>query len=232
MTAASKLGLAAVAAGVAAAALFLSWPSLDPAGARLFYVEGVGFPLSHLETMQNMSDALRALAVGAGLALIAVLAGRAALVGRGVGGRAARWLPGTRVAVYLLAVLIVGPGLVANSLFKENWGRARPSQTEEFGGDKTFSPPLVISDQCETNCSFVSGDASVGFALTAAGLVAARRKRLWIAAGLAAGSVIGLGRVAMGAHYPSDVAFAGVFVILAAALLHRLVFGARREGGA
>ena len=232
MTAASKLGLAAVAAGVAAAALFLSWPSLDPAGARLFYVEGVGFPLSHLETMQNMSDALRALAVGAGLALIAVLAGRAALAGRGVGGRAARRLPGTRVAVYLLAVLIVGPGLVANTLFKENWGRARPSQTEEFGGDKTFSPPLVISDQCETNCSFVSGDASVGFALTAAGLIAARRKRLWIAAGLAAGSVIGLGRVAMGAHYPSDVAFAGVFVILAAALLHRLVFGARREGGA
>ena len=226
MTGASKLAAAAAAAGVASAALFLAWPGLDVAGARLFYVEGAGFPLSRVQAMQDLSAVLRALAVGAGLALIAALAWRA------VGGaaRTPAWLPGSRVAVYLLAVLIVAPGLVVNTLFKENWGRARPAQTEAFGGDRAFSPPLVVSDQCESNCSFVSGDASVGFALAAVGLVAARRKRLWIAVGLAAGGVIGLGRVAMGAHYPSDVVFAGVFVVAVAALLHRLVFGPQRRG--
>lgn len=226
MTAASKLAAAAAAAGAACAALFLAWPALDVAGARLFYVDGVGFPLSRVAAMQETSAVLRALAVGAGVALIAALAWRAV---RGAA-RTPAWLPESRVAVYLLAVLIVAPGLVVNALFKENWGRARPAQTEAFGGDRAFSPPLVVSDQCESNCSFVSGDASVGFALTAVGLVAARRRRLWIAAGLAAGSVIGLGRIAVGAHYPSDILFAGVFVVAAAALLYRLVFGpGRRE---
>ena len=42
-------------------------------------------------------------------------------------------------------------------------------------------------------------------------------------AGLAAGVGIGMLRIALGRHYPSDVIFSGVFVLLTAAILYRLM---------
>ena len=52
--------------------------------------------------------------------------------------------------------LIIGPvfgsGIIANFVFKENWGRARPVHIEEFGGDKIFTPAFLKTDQCKRNC--------------------------------------------------------------------------------
>ena len=42
-------------------------------------------------------------------------------------------------------------------------------------------------------------------------------------AGLAAGVGVGMLRIALGRHYPSDVTFSGVFVLLTAAILYRLM---------
>ena len=53
---------------------------------------------------------------------------------------------------------IVGSGLIANFFFKDNWGRARPVHIEEFGGEKLYTPPFVISDQCLKNCSWIVFD--------------------------------------------------------------------------
>jgi lipid A 4'-phosphatase len=50
--------------------------------------------------------------------------------------------------------------------------------------------------------------------------------------GTVAGFGAGLIRMAQGAHFPSDVVFAGVFMALAVAGLHRLVFGGRGARGA
>ena len=218
MNFADKLALCSIAAGTAAAVVFLALPQIDPAVVAWFYVEGEGFPLGRNPLLRHMSSALRA----------AVLVGALALLGMVVWSMVSRpppWLPPRRSAAFLLAVLLVGPGIIVNAVFKDHWGRARPAQTREFGGERTFSPPLVISDQCSRNCSFVSGDASVGFSLAALGLVFARRRRSWILVGLAAGVAIGILRVALGRHYPSDVIFSGVFVLLTAALLHRLMIG-------
>ena len=66
---------------------------------------------------------------------------------------------------FLVAVLVVGPGLVANSIFKDNWGRARPREVVELGGTKPFTPPLLPATSCSRNCSFVSGEASSMFVL-------------------------------------------------------------------
>ena len=41
--------------------------------------------------------------------------------------------------------------------------------------------------------------------------------------GLTAGIAIGITRAALGRHYPSDVIFSGIFVLLTAAVLHRLM---------
>ena len=61
---------------------------------------------------------------------------------------------------FALIGLVVGPtlgcGIIANLYFKDTWGRARPVHIEEFGG-KNFYTSFFKSDQCEKNCSWISG---------------------------------------------------------------------------
>ena len=65
--------------------------------------------------------------------------------------------------IYLLLVLVVGAGLIVNEIFKEDFGRARPRDIVEFGGSKIFTPAFVVSHECDTNCSFSSGDGAGAF---------------------------------------------------------------------
>jgi len=135
------------------------------------------------------------------------------------------WGLGALQWLFLALALAAGPGLVANLVFKENWDRARPSQIQEFGGTAHFSPPLVMSNECHHNCSFVSGDASAGFFLHSFAYVARRRQRAIFYGGLGAGLLIGLMRIAQGAHFLSDVLYAGAFMVAATALVHALLYG-------
>jgi lipid A 4'-phosphatase len=123
-------------------------------------------------------------------------------------------------AIYLLLALIIGPGLVVNTLFKDNWGRARPRQLEMFGGSAEFSPAFAISDQCNVNCSFVSGDPSVGFYFLALALAIPARRRFFTYFALGFGGVLAATRVVQGAHFLSDVIFSGVFTFSTVYLLY------------
>lgn len=129
-----------------------------------------------------------------------------------------------RAALYLLLVMIIGPGLLVNTLFKDQWGRARPSQVKEFGGSKQFTRAAIPADQCEKNCSFVSGHASVGFFFLAFAFVWPRRRALWLVTGTALGLGIGLVRIMQGGHFFSDVIFCGIVVYLSARVLHAVMF--------
>jgi lipid A 4'-phosphatase len=133
---------------------------------------------------------------------------------------------GSRSWAFLFLGLVLGPGVVANVVLKDMWSRARPVQVEEFGGRLYYSPPLVISNQCDKNCSFVAGDAAMGFFLQIAAYVVARRfSGPLLAAGMAAGLAAGLLRIGMGAHFFSDVIYAGVFMTMTIAALHAVLFG-------
>ena len=55
--------------------------------------------------------------------------------------------------------------LFVNILLKNMWGRARPNDILTFGGEGNFTPWYKFGDSCASNCSFISGDASVGFML-------------------------------------------------------------------
>ena len=44
--------------------------------------------------------------------------------------------------VYLFSCLIIGTGIVVNSIFKNLWGRARPNETIQFGGEEPFTIPV------------------------------------------------------------------------------------------
>lgn len=108
----------------------------------------------------------------------------------------------------------LGPGLVVNSGFKDNWQRSRPYQVQHFGGTQQFTRAAVITDQCNNNCSFVSGHVACGIFLASLLLVDRKRRRIWGTAGVVAGLVIGFARMADGAHWLSDVLWAWPITLL------------------
>jgi lipid A 4'-phosphatase len=127
-----------------------------------------------------------------------------------------RWL-------YLAVCLLVGPLTIANLGFKDHWGRPRPTNVTEFGGSKSYEPPLTLSNQCEWNCSFVSGEASSIYIICfAAAFLFPDEAALWIIAGIILGSFAGFVRMTEGGHFLSDVLFAGVFMALTASAIDML----------
>lgn len=100
--------------------------------------------------------------------------------------------------------------LVINLFLKNFWGRARPNEILEFGGENNFTPWFEISNACNTNCSFVSGDASVGFSLISLYFLTNNKKYIFIA--LVSGLSLGIIRIMEGGHFLSDVLIAGFLV--------------------
>lgn len=209
--------------GVAVGLVFGLWPKLDVGVSALFYdAASHDWPWAQDPTAQALRDfnafVTRAMIAGALIALLFVAAGMRSL---------ASIAP--RVAVFLLAAVIAGPGLIANLLLKSHWGRPRPSHVVAFGGPLDFTPWWRPFGGCPTNCSFVSGEAAGAFALLAVAVVLPRRYRAAaVAFAIVYGLAVGLMRVAMGGHFLSDVLFAGVFTALAIWLLHGALFRWRR----
>jgi len=130
---------------------------------------------------------------------------------------------------YIILCLAIGPGLVVNAIFKDNWGRARPHQVANFGGNKEFTPPFIMTDQCERNCSFTSGDPSVGFFFFAFAFAFANRRKQFTALAMTLGTIYGVTRIVQGAHFLSDVIFSGIFVFGICYLLHKVMFKENAE---
>ncbi len=123
--------------------------------------------------------------------------------------------------IFLLWVSqIVGVLIFVNLILKNFWGRARPNDVIEFGGKETFSPWFEITNACETNCSFVSGDASVGFSIIILYLIT--KKIIFLYASVVAGIVLGLIRIMAGGHFLSDIFFAGFFIVILNTILFEL----------
>ena len=75
-----------------------------------------------------------------------------------------------------------------------------------MAGDATFSPVWWFSDQCERNCSFVSGEAASAFWLVALVFLVRKEWRPATAvATLAFAAAISFTRIAAGGHFLSDV---------------------------
>ncbi len=128
-----------------------------------------------------------------------------------------------RKALFLLLVLTIGPGLLVNEVFKAHSERARPRDVVEFGGERIFTPILQFRDQCDRNCSFVSGHAGMGFFFISLAWVF--RQRRWLLLGIAVGAIVGGGRIIQGAHFFSDVVFAFWVVYWSTLLIARWYLG-------
>jgi len=183
--------------------LYLFWPELDLQVARWFYTPGVGFDAAQWPWVHLWHISVPW--AGRGMLLLCVLL---LAFGR-------RWMtPATRRKTFALLVgLILGLWLILHVGFKDNWGRARPSQVTSLGGTETYTSPLVPSSACDTNCSFMSGHAGTGFVLITVGALATTRtRRRWIAMGWAAGLMLGVVRMAQGGHFLGDVLFGGLLL--------------------
>lgn len=118
-----------------------------------------------------------------------------------------------RGALFILLAFIVTQGLIIDLYLKPTFGRARPRELIEFGGQLTFTPFYVVSGQCSRNCSFASGHAGMAFALFALVFVAPTAwKRRFFWGTVVFGLVTGYMRIIQGAHFLSDVLFAGIVV--------------------
>ena len=102
--------------------------------------------------------------------------------------------------------------IVVNVVLKNTWGRARPNDILQLGGNQSFTPWFQISDSCINNCSFVSGDASVGFSLIAFFFITKKILYLWIS--LFFGFLLGAIRILEGGHFFSDVLIAGFLIFV------------------
>jgi lipid A 4'-phosphatase len=207
-------GRAALACFAASSLLLTVFPGIDLAISGWFYQDGF-----HLRT-QWWTTFLRAFPP----AFLAVAT--ASVAGVYLYNRRCRKNLGAidgRKVLYLAIVLLLGPGLIVNVAFKDHFGRARPRDIAEFDGTRRFTPPFVVSRECERNCSFPSGDAAAAFVSLALARVIGRRRAVWAAA-VGIGAAVSLHRIAVGAHFFSDVVTSFFLMwILADALYHYMI---------
>lgn len=206
-----------------AALVFTLFPEIDPWFSGLFHQPGEGFPFNRAPLGRFMVQGVPPLLFGVLVYLILLWAAGRLLRQPMLG------ITGRAVA-FLSLSLAIGPGLIVNSLLKEFWGRARPVQTTVFGGDAQFTPALLPTDQCLSNCSFAGGHAALGFWVTAfALLLPPNWRRPCFIVGLVFGGLMSLARVAQGKHFLSDVVFAGIVTLTVVLFLYDLMIS-RRSG--
>jgi len=195
---------------VASCVIFLAWPDLDLIAARLFYDPGTGFYLGQTPVVQGIYHATEPIA-------LAVLFGAVTIWVATYFRATPRRRHFRRIAAYVVVAGLLGPVVLVNSVIKEYSGRARPSEVQQFGGKDTFTPALTVAHQCRSNCSFTSGHAAAGFYLMV--LAWALGRPALLAVGIAAGTVVGIARMAEGDHFLSDVVFSFWAVYFVCALL-------------
>ena len=209
---------------IAASLLFYAFPELDIRFSMFFYEPASGFYLADAPFCRwfyaSIEIASIAWGVLAGLLLVVLRVRKKNLFGLS-----------TRHLIYLLAALAIGPGLIVNLLFKDNWGRARPYDVIEFGGTAAFTPAFVISSECHKNCAFVSGHAAMGFYFIAFGFLFKRRRSLVVLLAGIYGTVVGMVRIIQGGHFLSDVVLAFFITYAVSAVLYWIMFERKSSRG-
>lgn len=195
------------------ALIFIRYPEIDLYVSGLFFKDHLSFYLAENPFLLLLHNSVTYITISIAIILIAMLI-IITITKKNLFGL-------TRLrTIYLLLALILGPGLVVNTIFKDHWGRARPSQVTNFSGDKNFTPAFIISDQCERNCSFVSGDPSVGFYFFAFAFAIKQRRKLFTTIAFTLGSTFAATRLIQGKHFFSDVIFSGIFTFLVVYFLY------------
>jgi len=185
------------------AGLFVALPQIDLSVSGLFY-RGAGNWALNRESLWLAIPYRGLPRVGQGLLVALAALWLLSFLPRLPQLRARRTLIG-----FLLAGALLGPILLVDATLKEHSGRTRPVNIEQFGGNRQFTPAFIPADQCEKNCSFVSGHvATASFIMAFGWLGAPAVRRRWLLASLAFGGLFALVRMVPGGHFLSDTIFA------------------------
>lgn len=215
-----------VAAIVLVALVFGLWPQLDLDAARAFVgSDGLFIGATRLGIALRYVFYVAPLALGIGLLLLWLIAKR----------RTLRWpVPANKAMAFMVICMALGPGLLTNVILKEHSHRPRPFHTMEVnkGGVWPFRPWYKFDGQCQSNCSFVSGEASSSMWTLAPALVAPPQIR----AAAIAGSIVltvatSIWRMALGGHFLSDVLLGALLTSLLITLVYGAMFGRRLPPG-
>jgi lipid A 4'-phosphatase len=217
----NRIGLAAaLCVAVVVGVAFGVYPQRDLDVSALFFdAKTHAWMASGKIWFEYARDAARIL-----ISLIVAPAGLA-IAGKLIFPRARMLIPG-RAALFLVASIALGPGILANTILKDHWGRHRPAALTQFGGnDQPFTAWWDPRGPCIGNCSFIAGEPSGAFwTLAPAALTPPQWRALAYGGAIAFGVAVGFVRIAGGGHFFTDVAFAGVFMFLLTWLLHGLIY--------
>jgi len=199
--------------------LLATFSDVDIRISRLFFDNG--FHLANQGWTRLMHDAVRYFIV------VSITAVAGIYVFNRLSKRSLCAIDGRKV-VYLLLVLILGAGLIVNAGLKDNFGRARPRDIEEFGGGQAFTPAFVMASACDSNCSFSAGDSAGAF-FSLAFILASVRSRGIATAGVGFGVLVSLSRIASGAHFFSDTVVSFFVMLIVADALYYHMFSTSPE---
>lgn len=202
---------------------FTLLPGVDTAVSTLFYSPGAGFILADNPVLKGLRKSSTWVL---GLMLLG-LTGEIVLALRRNPRRLTGW--GHRAAVLLFG-LVIASGFLVNGVLKSMWGRARPIQIEAFGGDADFTRAWQVSDNCLSNCSFVSGEGSSAAWMVAVVvlMVPAPWRRWVLPAVITYAAALSINRIAFGGHFLSDLLLSWALTGLVIAALHRLALACPR----
>lgn len=127
-----------------------------------------------------------------------------------------------RLGALIVLTLVIGPGLLVNVLGKGYWGRPRPREIIQFQGQVPFQRIHQPGTPGQGK-SFPCGHASVGFFLMVMAFGQRKYRWIWFGTGLSYGTLMGIARIAQGAHFASDVIWAGGLTYLTAAVLDQVL---------
>ncbi|MEM5583543.1 phosphatase PAP2 family protein [Roseibium sp. AS2] len=198
--------------------IFLIFPGIDLKASALFYFGPDGFAAQDVPFLREVRHLGPFLVRVIAVACVGILLLKLLVPGRPP-------LMPLRQPVFLLSTLILGPGVLVNAVLKDNWGRPRPRSVEEFGGDLPFQPVWKMTDHCDSNCSFVSGEGSAAMWLVATALLLpATWRKAALAFLIPLGLVLSVNRVAFGGHFLSDTLLSWGLTLLLVLAIHHLLF--------
>src|SRR5256885_12866128 len=143
--------LTALLIGVGVGVVFAVAPQLDIAISRLFFNEAYRvFPVQYSLVARHLRDIFTYIIAALAAPAFIALALKIVLPRR-------RMIIAGRAAIFLIATLALAPGLMANAILKDYWGRPRPAEVSEFYGPEKFVPWWDPRGSCDKNCSFVAG---------------------------------------------------------------------------
>lgn len=146
------------------------------------------------------------------------------------------WKQWRKPALMLILTMGIGAGFITHTLLKDHWGRPRPRQIIEFGGNQAFRTPYQPNffHQPEPSKSFPSGHCTMGFFFFSFYFLGKRYERPWISylglfLAIVLGTALAFTRMAQGGHFLTDTIAAGVIMWLTAYVCDWMLYGEEKN---